>query len=353
MINQVITRTSSNHQHDLVRKFPGKGKPAVKEGSLVEASDIIAHCQVSAGQRLIKVAHTLGIRASSVQKHLLRNVGDRIYQGETVARRRGLLGLGKTEVRSPADGVITNIDPNGDLIVKFLPISVRLTAGAGGKVKKIVEDAITISTLATEVNGPIGSGKERDGAIKVVAGQTEFLLPQHISADCSGKIIVGGAVLERATIEKALTVGVHGIVCGGINQRDFLSLGVSSDVGLSVLITEGYGNFALGTDIYESLKALEGRFAFIDGERANLVVPELNPKMEKATEPPSLGWRELAVGDKVRVLHQKKEKLLGTVKEIKEGQTLSSGLVSDTAKIDLGAGIEVVVAAANLQILES
>jgi hypothetical protein len=302
---------------------------------------------------LIKVAHTLGVRAGSVQKYLLRNVGDRIYQGETVARRRGLLGLGKTEIRSPADGVITSIDANGDLIVKFLPISVRLTAGAGGKVKKIAEDAITISTVATEVVGPIGSGKERDGTIKVVAGPSEFLLPQHIDADSSGKIVVGGAVLERATIEKALTVGVHGIICGGINHRDYLSLGVSSDVGLTVLITEGFGTFRLGDDIYGALKALEGRFAFISGTGASLVIPELNPKVEKATEPPRLGWRELKVGDKVRILHQKKEKLLGTVKEIKPDQTLGSGLVSDSAKIDLGGSLEIDLAAANLQILEN
>ncbi len=353
MINQIIVRVSSDHEYDLIRHFPGKGKAAVKVGDIVSAADIVAHCEVSAGQRLIKIAHALGVRASSVSKYLLRNIGDRIYEGETVARKRGVLGLGKKEIHSPADGVITNIDPNGDIIVKFLPISVRVTAGAGGKVKKIEENAVTIATVATQVSGPVASGKERDGTIKVVAGQNEFLLPQHINADCAGKIVVGGALLERATLEKALTIGVHGIVCGGINHRDFLSLGVSSDVGLTVLITEGYGTFPLGQDIYEALKALEGRFAFLSGEEARLLIPELNPKVEGASASPKLGWRELKKGDTVRIVHEKKEKLIGKIKELKESETLQSGLQSEVAIIDLGNSLEISVAAANLQILEN
>ena len=353
MINQTVIRVSSNHQHDLTRKFPGKGKAAVKVGKIVSASDILAHCEVSAGQRLVKVAHALGVGASSVTKYLIRHVGDRIYQGETIARTGGLLGIGRKEVKSPADGLITSIDANGDLIVKFLPISVRLAAGAGGKIKKIAEDSIVISTVATEIVGPIGSGRERDGAIKIAAAPTEFLLPQHIGADSAGKILVGGALLERSTIEKAVTVGVHGIVVGGVNYRDFLSLGISSDVGLSVLVTEGYGTFPMGADIYDILKKLEGRFAFLSGEKASLVIPELNPKMEKLTEPPVSSWRALAVGDRVRVLHDRQEKLIGKVKRINEEAVLNSGIVAEAATVDLEGNGEVIVAAANLQILES
>lgn len=352
MINPTVTRLTDNHQHDLLRHFPGKGEAAVKVGQQVEASDIVAHCEVSSGQRLIKVAHALGVSASSVKKHLIRNIGDRIYQGEVIARVNSLLGLVKKEVKSPADGVITDIDRNGDVVIKFLPLPVRLTAGAGGKVKEIGQDSVLISTVATEVKGPISSGKERDGSLKIACGPEEFLLPQNIDASSAGKILVGGAILERSAIEKALTVGVHGIICGGINHRDYLSLGVSSDVGLTVLITEGFGTFPMGGDIYDKLKSLEGRFAFISGELGRLIIPELAPKVEKSTESPPSGWRVLKVGDNIRILHEKKQKLLGTVKEIKENQVLPSGWKADTAVINVLGGGELTVAAANLEILD-
>lgn len=352
MINQIVSRITFDHQHNLVRKFPGKGKAAVKVGDLVAASDIVAHCEVSAGQRLIKVAHNLGVSSRNVEKYLIRRVGDRIYQGEVLARTDGVLGLGRKEVKSPADGVIHSIDANGDVIIKFLPAAVRLTAGAGGRIKEVSEDSITISTVGIEVSAPIASGKERDGSIKVVIGPNDFLLPQHIDASAAGKILIGGALLERATIEKALTVGVHGIVIGGINYRDYLSLGINSDVGITVLVTGGYGTFSMGEDIYDKLKSLEGRFAFISGERGSLLIPELNAKVEKAKEKTYLNWKKLEVGDNVLVLHEKKEKILGKVTEIKEDQVLSSGFKAEVASVEI-EGKNILVAAANLKILDS
>ncbi|MDP2671217.1 MAG: hypothetical protein Q8P13_02020 [bacterium] len=352
MINPTILRIGSS-SYDLVRKFPGKGKASVKVGDSVAAADIVAHCEVSAGQRLVKVAHSLGVGAREVEKYLIRSVGDRIYQGEVIARRTGVLGLGKKEVKSPADGLIFGVDVNGDLIIKFMPTSIRLAAGASGKVTDVSEDGVTISTNVTEVAAPIASGKERDGALKVVGSHNDFLLPQHIDASASGKIIVGGALVERATIEKALTVGVHGIVVGGINYRDFLSLGVGSDVGLTVLVTCGYGAFPMGEDIHDKLKALEGYFAFISGEKAKLVIPDLNAKTTKANQPSVESWKKLGVGDKVRVLHEKEEKLLGKVLELKENQVLPSTVIAETALVELTDGKKVEVAAANLQIVFS
>src|SRR3989344_2346185 len=274
MICPVWKRVFYDSQFDLVRTYFGHCTPSVKEGDKVEAESVVAHCEVSAGQRLVKVAHVLGVGRKSVKKYLLRSVGDRIYQGEIVARKKGVFGVGKRELRSPVDGVITDIDQNGDVIVKFLPMPVRLVAGASGLITNVREDSITVRTLGTEIKGASGLGKSREGVIKMIAKANEFIIPQKIDASCQGRIVVGGSYLDRAAIEKALTIGVKGIVVGGIDYRDFTSLGVNSDVGITIIVTEGFGNVTMGKDVYEAFKNLNDRFAFANGLERTILVPE-------------------------------------------------------------------------------
>lgn len=91
MICPMWHRVSSNNQFDLVRPFVGICKPSVKLNDKVEAESVVAHCEISAGQRLVKVANILGVSRHTVKKYLLRNIGDRIYQGEIIARKKVFL----------------------------------------------------------------------------------------------------------------------------------------------------------------------------------------------------------------------------------------------------------------------
>ncbi|MCH7561117.1 MAG: hypothetical protein IIC67_07105, partial [Thaumarchaeota archaeon] len=100
-------------EFELERKYPGTCKAAIKVGEKVNPESVIAHCEISSGKRLIKIAHALGANSKSVHKYLLRKIGDRIYTGEIIARKGGVIGLGKKEIKSPADGVITEIEANG------------------------------------------------------------------------------------------------------------------------------------------------------------------------------------------------------------------------------------------------
>lgn len=351
MICPVWKRVLVDSQFDLVRNFVGNCQPAVKVGDKVEASSVIGHCEVSAGQRLVKIAHILGVNRKSVKKYLLRSIGDRIYQGEILARKKGLLGVGKQELRSPVDGVITDIDPNGDIIVKFLPMPVRLVAGAPGLVSNVREDSITIRTFGSEIKGAAGIGKARDGIVKVIAKPNEFVIPQKIDSSCQGKIIVGGSYLQRATIEKALTLGVKGIVVGGIDYRDFVSLGVNSDVGITIIVTEGFGNVAMGKDIYEAFNKLNDKFAFINGLEKTVLVPEAERVVD--TKPLNQEiWRELKVGDLVRDFRPDSEFLVGVVEEISSKEVeLDSGLSAICATIKFISGQKNTVPAANLEII--
>lgn len=351
MICPVWKRVLIDSQFDLVRPFMGSCKPSVKVDDKVEAESVVAHCEISAGQRLVKVSHVIGVSRKSVKKYMLRSVGDRIYQGEIIARKKGVFGIGKTELRSPVDGVITEIDQNGDILVKFLPMPVRLVAGAPGLISNVREDSVTVRTFGTEIKGAAGLGKNREGIIKMVAKPGEFIIPQKIDAGCQGRIIVGGAHVDRASIEKALTLGVKGIVVGGIDYRDFVSLGINSDVGITVIVTEGFGDVTMGNDIYEAFNKVNDKFAFINGlERAVLV-----PGEKKIVDTKPLNqevWRELQIGDLVRYFRPDSSELVGVVESIGEDEVeLKSGLKTICTEIKFISGAKISAPAANLEII--
>jgi len=349
LICPVTIRIEERKSLLLSRVYPGKGKPAVKVGASVAETDIIAHCEVSAGQRLIKIAHVLGVPASEVRNFLTRKVGDRIYEGEVIARKKAFLGLGKTEVKSPVDGMIEEIDERGDVILKFLPKPVRLVAGAAGTVKEIGEAKITISAIATKVSGFVAAGHDREGMISVIAGSKDFILPSTIKADSEGKILIGGALLERAALEKAVTLGVEAIVAGGMNFRDFENLS-GGDIGVTVMITEGFGTASMGEDIWQFFKKKEGMVGFIFGKENHIIVPEIGARQgsEQSTSPP---WRELSVGDKVRFFREESSDLVGVVKDLPGEQILNSGVFAEVALVVFPSGEEMILPAANLGII--
>ena len=126
MICPITKRVQEGKRAVLDRPYPGKAKPTVKAGQQVVETDIVAHCEVSAGRRLIKIAHTLGVPGRDVQKYLTRKIGDNIYEGEIIACKKGLVGIGNKEIKSPVDGLISEIDDRGDLILKFLPKPIKI-----------------------------------------------------------------------------------------------------------------------------------------------------------------------------------------------------------------------------------
>ena len=350
MICPSFIRVQDNIKTDIERKFPGPTKATIKRGDSVEPDDIIGHSEVSAGQRLVKVASILGIKTSEVEKCLLRKLGDSIYKGEIIARKRGFLG-GKKDLTSPTDGIINEIDKNGDLIVKFLPTPVRVIAGAKGIVAEVGEGSVKIASTVDKLTAFAGSGKLREGIIKVVAKASEFILPASINTSCQDKIIAGGALVERAAVEKAVTIGVRGIVTGGINWRDFLTFGIGSDIGLTILITEGFGNSPMGADVYGFLERTQERFAFISGEEKSLVIPTAQESTAQKSQD-NQSWMVLKKGQRVRFYDPERKDFIASVLEIsKEPKLLNSGFSAVTAEVKFDSGETFEVAAANLEVV--
>ncbi len=352
MICPVTKRIQDQKRLVLNRYYLGKGRATVKVGQMVTDTEIIAHCEISAGQRLIKIAHELGVRGKEVHKYLIRKIGDRIYEGEIIARKKGMLGVGKKEIKTPVDGIITEIDDRGDVILKFLPKPVRLLAGASGQIKEITDAKISISTVGTSIYGFVSIGKDREGIISVIGGPKEFIIPSKINSDAKGKILVGGALLEKSALEKAVTLGVEGVITGGMNFRDFDVLGGGQDIGTSIIITEGFGSAPMGDDIWNYLNKNQGRLGFILGNENQIAIPDISGNAQAKEQLNDTNWRELKINDKVRYLRKESSDLSGVVKELPGNQILNSGILTEVAIVSLISGQDMILPASNLEIIE-
>jgi hypothetical protein len=82
-------------------------------------------------------------------------------------------------------------------------------------------------------------------------------------------------------------MGVSGIVTGGVDQKDLtdfmgreIGLGVTGteSVGLTLIITEGFGVYPMRDETFSLLKSHEGKNASIDGTtqiRQRILRPEI------------------------------------------------------------------------------
>lgn len=282
----------------LERKLPSPGKITVKVGEAVHPEDVVGEAEISGGFRKINLAEILGISSSSLPHKLTKKPGDVIYKGEPLAKLRKMLGLRRIVYLSPVDGVVEEIN-GGEVTIRFAPQITKLSAGFGGVVGKVIPgEKVFLKTTATTIAGVVGAGRERFGSLKVIGKNNEFLLPQHLDSSCVGKIVVGGAIVTSDTIEKALAIGVKGVVTGGINFHETLGWTEGSDIGLTIVALEGYGFHPISEELTSEIGRYEGQYAAISGERAEVLIAVEGET--KIRETPA--WRELQLGDTVRVV---------------------------------------------------
>lgn len=342
MISQVVRRVVELEETFFERKIPGTGQSLVTVGERVEPANIVARYEASSGQRLVKLAPVLKVSGRSVHKYLTKRVGDRIYQGEIIAKRKGVLGFSKKIITSPADGIFDSLLPDGSMMIKFLPTPRKLAAAVSGVVKSVINNSIMIQTEVAKIYGFAGAGMLREGTIRIIAKPNEFILPTQINPTHQGEILIGGAMVARATVEKAVTLGIKGIVVGGMNYRDYLSLGTQSDVGITILLTEGFGVKPMGADIYNFLQNKVDYFSFISGREKQIIFP----LVQKTTVPKqnNLAWRSLLVEDRVNVLFSNYSISLGIVKELREEKR--------EVLVKLDSGTDIIVPSTNVQIVD-
>lgn len=267
------------------RVLSGKGTISVSVNQEVKPSDIIGTSNVSAGFRILNLASLLAVNPKDVAKYLKRNLGQRIYKGELLAYKPGGIFGGEKTIIAPTDGLLDYLNPqSGEMKMTMFPKKSNLPAGVFGIVESVDEERgkVTIIAQSSRIHGMFGSGKLRDGILEILGKRESLIVRSFISPKSEGHILVGGSLVYKDAVSDSISCGITGIITGGINAKDYRSMAggriafpkkLENDIGISVVVTEGFGSIPIGLDIYEILSQYNNRFVSIDGNKGIIDLP--------------------------------------------------------------------------------
>jgi len=354
------------------RRLPLRGTVLVAPGDAVAADTVVARTELPGNVQTVNVAARLSIDPAAVPEALVRPIGSRVAAGEVVASGRSLFGLLSQKAVAPADGVIESVSGvTGQLILREAPLPVEVHAYVRGRVVEVLpEEGVVIESDAAFVQGIFGVGGETHGAIAVrVQGPDQELRADRIDASCHGRVVIGGAYVSYETLMRARDAGAAAVVVAGFDDRDLRrllgkDLGVaitgSEDVGITLVLTEGFGRIAMAERTWKLLTGHEGDPASVSGAtqiRAGVMRPEILVPLASAGAAASAtnAASGVEIGSLLRVIRQPWFGRIATVVELPpELRELESGSLARVMVVEFSDdGSRAVVPRANIERIES
>lgn len=355
------------------RLLPIPGDVCVRVGDEVGPGTVVAQTFMAGDVFPMKVASLLGANPKDLPGLMLRKLGDAVRKDEPIARSKGVFGMMRTEARSSADGTIEGVsDSTGMVIVRGPRQPIAVTAYVSGRVVEVVpgEGAVVESPVAL-VQGIFGIGGEAHGPVAMAcASAAEELDADDIVPAMKGAVVVGGGRMTAAAIARAKEVGAAAIVSGGIDDqdlRDFLGhdIGVavtgSERVGITLIVTEGFGGIAMAERTFALLAGHAGRTASVNGAtqiRAGVLRPEIVIPLAASADAGPLAEAGgaaagvLEVGTPVRIIRDPHFGVLGTVAALPEQPAvLGSGSKARVLEVAVAGGQRITVPRANVELI--
>ncbi|HUU44467.1 MAG TPA: hypothetical protein VM118_01935 [Acidobacteriota bacterium] len=353
------------------RILPLKGEVLVKLGDNVEPDTVVAQTHLPGPVQPVNVANILGVPPEDIEECMLKKEGEPITEGEVIARSSSFFGLFRSECKAKFDGTVENVSHiTGQVLLRGMPVPVQVKAYLKGTVVKVhPEEGVSVACVGSFVQGIFGIGGETHGEIKVLcADASEDLDEAKITPDCAGKILIGGSRVTAEALKKAIEVKARGIVAGGFDDRDlrnFLGydLGVAitgaEDLGITLVVTEGFGTIAMADKTFQLFKRHEGEMAVINGAtqiRAGVIRPEVVIPKEGVEVGGGDGAGEIAglvIGTPVRVIRQPYFGHLGTVTGLPAPlQRLESESLARILEVEFDGKKRAIIPRANVEMIE-
>lgn len=353
------------------RRLPLKGDVVRKLGDRVSATDVVARTDLPGKIYPINVANVLGVGPEALPGLMRKHQGDGVQKDELVAQTPGFMGLFKSEWQSPVSGTIESISRvTGQVIIQEAPIPVEVKAYINGEVVEILPDeGVVVESEAVLVQGIFGLGGEVYAPLKRLATSPgEKIDAARITPDLKGFIVLGGAFCTLSALRKAIEVGVVGFITGGFNYVDIKDLlgyevGVAitgtEKLGLTLIVTEGFGAINMAQATFDLLSRYEGRYAAINGAtqiRAGVIRPEVIVTHDGAgvLDRENLGGiKGTEIGDLIRVIRAPYFGRIGKVKGLPvELRQVASETMVRVMAIEFEDGTVVELPRANVEMIE-
>lgn len=350
LLANLRSRVRYNQCVYIVRTLRGSSKINVVRNQEVNPPDLLGIREVSPGFMVINISRELKLSPLDAMRSLQKPIGKPVYKGELLAQKKNLFG--KKNILAPTDCIIDKIDEkNGDVMLRLMPKQVSLISGVYGIVHNVdaIKGEVLIKTMATEIWGMFGSGFERSGFLNVVGKAGDLVHEGQIVPNMRGQIVVAGGIMFGTTLKKAAECQLAGVVCGGLNFDDYMSMTSSiyeknkthSDIGMSIIALEGFGPIPIAEDAYSNLVPHIGKFVFVSGESGKIILPnpnsdsiitarktELPPYTPQISRPDAVAV-QLKTGMYVRIIWPPFMGVQGKILSIDESPTyLDSGILT-------------------------
>ncbi len=351
------------------RQLPLKGEVVVSQGDRVTRDQVVARTDLPGNVTTLNLVNILSCTPEELPNYMLKREGDAVEAGEPIAETRPFIKWFKTAVKAPISGTLEHISKiTGQVIFRARPRPVQVRAYIDGSVVEVLpEEGVIVETTGVFVQGIFGVGGETWGALHVISkGPDQTLTPDQIDDRCAGKLVVGGNLLTLDVIEKARERGAVGIIGGGIRAADLrhllgYDLGVAitgtEDIGLTVIVTEGFGPIAMARKTFDILSENNGKEASISGAtqiragvlRPEIIIPESN--IDSQTE--ESGHPGLVTGALLRAIRAPHFGQVGKVTALpSELQTVESETRVRVLEVEFENGNRAVVPRANVELIE-
>lgn len=352
----------------LERRLPLKGRVCVSIGQRVNYDQIVASTELPGNVDMINIASQLGIDAKDVPSHMLCRCGDLIERGQDIAKNDGFFGFFKSILRSPIRGYLESVsEVSGQAVLRAPAQPVSIKAYVNGTISEIIgDDGVIVTTKGAFIQGIFGIGGESAGELLLLAPNPHHILtPQELLPEHKGKVIVGGSLATEDTLRRAVELGVSGLVVGGIDDkvlRDFMGydLGVaitgSEELGLTLIITEGFGPIDMAQHTFELLRANQGKLASISGAtqiRAGVIRPEIIiPSIDDIIADTVSPELQFTIGATVRLIREPHFGVLAKIKSLPTHLTaIPTGAKVRVAEVIFEDGTSMLVPRANLELI--
>ncbi len=301
------------------RILPIPGEVVVEVGAKVQPHQVVARTFLPGKVEIVNVASKMGVDQSDVPGAMLKKEGDPVRPGEVIAEAKSLFGLLTSRATATLEGTVESVSGvTGQVVLRGPPQPIEVDAYIEGRVLEVVPDqGVVVESSGTLIQGIFGIGGEATGEIAMVSSSPREVLDEDsLSADLQGRVVVGGSLVTGAALEKAVQLGIRGVVAGGFDDQDlrrFLGhdLGVAitghENLGVTLIVTEGFGRIDMAPRTFRLLKRHQGQRASINGAtqiRAGVIRPEvIIPLQGAAPESPDRpGEQGMDVGSTVRII---------------------------------------------------
>jgi hypothetical protein len=352
------------------RMLPLPGTVLVNVGDTIHSDQVVAKAELPGKVFPLNLANQLSVSPGEIKEYLVKKEGDIVEKDEILAENKPLIKWFKTEIRSPVAGTIESVSlVTGQVLLREPPRVLRLLAYVDGTiVETIPQQGVVVETTCSLVQGIFGIGGETAGDIVMgVKTPDEPLTAGHFNPAMKGKVVVGGSFLSSDAMNHAKSVGVAGIVVGGIHDEDLRALlgydlGVAitgtEQVGFTLILTEGFGTIPMAAKTFTLLSSHAGRKASISGAtqiragviRPEIIIPQTEAAVGTTAQPQRAGIR---VGDPVRII---RDPLFGRIGEVSALPSELTKIATESdvrvLEVKFSDGKRVVIPRTNIEVIE-